>query len=83
MEVEKVLREQPVVIVFQEEEKGGKVITMINKDAYNTAGAFAIIACDLVRHTAKAFKIKEEEVWAWVDKERNKPTGDIYEATRQ
>lgn len=38
---------------------------------------FAILACDLVRHIAAAFKVAEDDVWAWVDKERRNPTTGI------
>jgi hypothetical protein len=36
-----------------------------------------LLVCDLVRHVARAFKIEENDVWEWVDKERRNPTTEI------
>ena len=38
---------------------------------------FALAINDIVRHVAEAFKVSEEEVWEWVEKERNYPTTNI------
>jgi hypothetical protein len=33
-----------------------------------------MLIADIVRHIARAFKVREDEVWEWVDKERHHPT---------
>jgi hypothetical protein len=40
-------------------------------------GQFGMLVCDLVRHIAAAFKVEEDDVWAWVDKERRHPTTKV------
>jgi hypothetical protein len=38
---------------------------------------YALMICDLVRHVARAFGVKEDDVWDWVDRERRNPTTAI------
>lgn len=38
---------------------------------------FALIVCDIVRHIAKAYNVPEDDVWKWVNKERDNPTTEI------
>lgn len=38
---------------------------------------YGLIVCDLVRHVAAAFKVDEDDVWTWVDRERHHHTTDI------
>ena len=38
---------------------------------------YGLIICDLVRHVARAFKVGEDDVWEWVDKERLNPTTKV------
>ena len=36
--------------------------------------ARALMIADIVHHVARAFKVDEDEVWEWMDKERRHPT---------
>jgi hypothetical protein len=38
---------------------------------------YAILICDLVRHTARCFDVPETKVWQMIDRERRHPTSDI------
>ncbi|HKX07968.1 MAG TPA: hypothetical protein VJN67_07220 [Stellaceae bacterium] len=74
---QKVMRiEQPLVVMF--EAPGGEVICHVHPS--KTASShqhFGLLICDLVRHVARAFKVTEDDVWEWVDKERDRPTTEI------
>ncbi len=37
----------------------------------------ALVACDFVRHIAKAYEVPEEKVWEIFDKERENPTAPV------
>jgi hypothetical protein len=67
--------ESPLVVMF---EADGEVVCHIHPS--KTASShqhYGLLVCDLVRHVARAFKVEEESVWQWVDKERARPTGEI------
>ena len=34
---------------------------------------------NIVRHAAKAFKVEDDEIWEWIDRERHNPTTGIRE----
>ena len=55
-----------------------KMETRIGMNDINPA-EFGMLLCDILRHGAKAFKIEDELIWEWVDRERNNPTTPIYE----
>lgn len=38
---------------------------------------YGIVVCDLVRHIANAFHVSEDDVWEWVDKEREHHTSPV------
>jgi hypothetical protein len=38
---------------------------------------YGLIVCDLVRHIANYFRVEEDAVWEWVDRERHHHTGDV------
>jgi len=40
---------------------------------------YGILMVDIVRHVANAFKVREDEVWEQVDKERSNPTSPVTE----
>jgi hypothetical protein len=68
--------EQPLVIMF--EAPGGDVVCHIHPSQLaKSHREYGLLICDLVRHVAQAFKVAEEEVWEWVDKERHRPTTEI------
>lgn len=66
----------PLVIMFRE--PGGNVVTHIHPPPDLNHEAFGILVCDLVRHIANAYQLRDDEVWRWVDKERRRPTSAIY-----
>ncbi len=74
---DKVMRiEQPLVVMFEAPE-GGIVCHIHPSKAASSHQHYGILICDLVRHVARAFKVDEDAVWEWVDKERGRPTSAI------
>jgi hypothetical protein len=67
--------EKPLIIVF---ENDGKVQTHLypGEGGYK---AYGILVADIVRHVASAFKVHENDVWEWVDKERYHQTSPVTE----
>jgi hypothetical protein len=63
----------PLVVMFEEDKK---IVCHIHPGEKNHKH-FGILICDLVRHVARAFKVDEDAVWEWVDKERREPTSDV------
>jgi hypothetical protein len=74
-EIRPIFVHQPYVIMFKADE-GGKILTHIYKGDLGYEG-YGLLVCDLVRHVANAFKVDEDDVWKWVDKERYHHTTDI------
>ena len=70
--------ENPLAIIFQAPD--GKVITRIHAPEGYSYEHYGMILCDLVRHVARAFKVSENDMWEWVDKERHHPTTEIERA---
>ena len=66
--------ENPLVVIFQQH---GNVVCNIHPAPGLDHTHYGLVICDLVRHVARAFKVGEDEVWKWVDKERRRPTTDI------
>ena len=67
--------EQPLVIMF---EQAGQIVCHIHPSRKAASHReYGLVICDLVRHVARAFKVEEEDVWEWVEKERRKPTSEI------
>ena len=67
--------ESPRIIVF---ENDGRMQTHLYSGDWGYK-EYGILIADIVRHVANAFRVREEEVWEWVDKERDKPTSPIME----
>lgn len=65
--------QHPLVMMF---EQNDKLICHLHPGDYDHKH-YGLIICDLVRHISKAFKVDEDEVWKWVDKERDNPTSDL------
>jgi len=66
----------PLVIMFAD--GLGEVICHIHPSEHcPTHETYGLLIADLVRHVARAFKVGEEDVWEWVDKERGHPTTPI------
>jgi len=67
--------ERPLVVMF--EDPDGQIICHIHPGEKHSYMSYGILICDLVRHVAGAFNVQENDVWEWVDKERNHHTTDI------
>ena len=70
--------EKPLVLMFEQD---GQTICHIHPAASYDHRQYGLLICDLVRHTARAFGVAEDEVWKWVDKERSNPTTDITQSS--
>lgn len=68
--------EKPLIIMFGQDDKLICHIHPREKDSYESYG---LMVCDMVRHLARAFKVDEDDVWEWIDKERHHPTTEIEE----
>jgi hypothetical protein len=66
--------QNPLVIMFKGPD--GEIITHLHPDEH-TYDEYGLLVCDLVRHIARAFKVDEDDVWEYVDKERARPTTGI------
>lgn len=68
--------ESPLLIMFADQQ--GEVVCHIHPSEHcPTHETYGLLIADLVRHVARAFKVTEDEVWEWVDKERRRPTTAI------
>jgi hypothetical protein len=67
--------EAPLIIAFEQD---GKVQTHLYPGRF-TQKEYGILIADIVRHVANVFKVNENEVWEWVDKERDRPTSAVTE----
>jgi len=65
----------PLVIMFKADD-GNVVCHLHPPDDYDHRH-YGLLVCDLVRHIANAFKVDEDGVWEWVDKERHRHTTGI------
>jgi hypothetical protein len=81
MDIEKKPKEQaweirnPLVIMFQTPPDNAVVCHIHPGD--HRYEEYGLLICDLVRHVAAAFKVEEDRVWEWVDKERYHPTTKV------
>jgi hypothetical protein len=66
----------PLIISFKNND--GQILTHLYPEDMDYKG-YGILIADIVRHVANAFKVREEQVWEWVDKERDKPTSPVTE----
>jgi hypothetical protein len=65
--------EKPILLMF---ETDGKIMCLVYPEGSDHR-VYGLLICDAVRHVARAFKVREEDVWEWVDKERAKPTAEV------
>jgi len=65
-----------LIIVFESDDE---IQTHLYPEAGMDYKDYAIMIAALVRHTANAFKVRENDVWEWVDKERYEPTAFVRE----
>lgn len=64
----------PLVLIFGADDK---LICHIHPREGDDHRLYGLMICDLVRHLANAFKVDEDDVWEWVDKERERPTTEV------
>ncbi len=70
--------ENPLVIMFKAPD--GNIICHLHPQDH-TYEEYGLLVCDLVRHAARAFKVSEEKMWEWVDKERHHPTTKVTQSS--
>ncbi|MGA2534633.1 MAG: hypothetical protein ABSF53_01370 [Terracidiphilus sp.] len=68
--------EKPLIICFENDEGNVQTILYPGQRSYKQYG---ILITDVVRHIANAFKVREVDVWEWVDKERYRPKSPVTE----
>lgn len=68
----------PLVIMFRGDDEN--VVCHLHPSDLDHRG-YGLLICDLVRHIANAFKVEEDDVWDWVDKERHHHTTGITQAS--
>lgn len=66
--------QQPVIVMFRQD---GNLICHIHPTKDDTYQHYGLMICDLVRHVAHAFKVDEDDVFEWIEKERDHPTTEI------
>lgn len=71
------LIERPLILMFQG--AADKVECRIHPPFDYTHQHYGLLVCDLVRHVADMFKVPEDKVWYWVERERRHPTGNVTE----
>ncbi len=64
----------PLVIMFEQD---GNIVCHLHPRPTDSYRGYGLLICDLVRHVAGAFKVDEDDVWEWVDKERHHHTTEI------
>lgn len=62
----------PLVIMLKND--AGKIETHIHPPFDYTHQHYGLLICDLVRHVAAMFRVPEDKVWYWVERERKSPT---------
>ena len=67
----------PLVIMFEEEGTGNVLCHLHPSDTCGDYRSYALLVSDLVGNVSRCFDVKEDQVWEWVDKERNRPTAEI------
>jgi hypothetical protein len=67
--------EKPLIICFENE---GKIQTHLYPGERDYKG-YGILIADIVRHVANAFNVHENDVWEWVEKERDHQTSPVTE----
>jgi hypothetical protein len=62
------------IVMFRQDDS---IVCHIHPAPDHNAGCYGVLICDLVRHVAAAFKVDEDDVREWVDRERQGPTTEI------
>jgi hypothetical protein len=71
----------PLVIMYPDPHDAEKVICRLHPQGDEGYQHYGLLVCDLVRHVAKFYRVDEDAVWEWVDKERLHPTTEVTEAS--
>jgi hypothetical protein len=66
----------PLVIVYEQDGVEGMTCVLHPPKDYDHR-MYGLVICDIVRHVANAFNVHENDVWEWVDRERENPTTKI------
>lgn len=66
----------PLIIMFRSDEDE-KIACHLHPPADYTHRHYGLLIADIVRHVAAMYSVPENDVWEWVDKERNKPTTEL------
>jgi hypothetical protein len=64
------------VIVHQPGGEGQPIRTILAGPQGAKYEEFAMLICDVVRHVVAGFRVTEDGVFEWIEKERKKPTTD-------
>jgi len=67
----------PLVLMLQND--AGKIETRIHPPFDYTHQHYGLLVCDLVRHIAAMYRVPEDKVWYWVERERRNPTDKVKE----
>lgn len=63
--------------MFEEEGTDNVLCHLHPSDSCGDYRSYALLVSDLVRNVARCFDVEEDQVWEWVDKERNKHTTEV------
>jgi hypothetical protein len=69
----------PLLVVMQTPEDKS-IVTSIFKSDISHEG-FGLVICDIVRHVAAAYRVEEDDIWEWVEKERHHHTTELRRAS--
>jgi len=71
MTPERIEIRQPLIIMFEQDDA---LVCHLHPRKDDTYEGYGLMICDLIRHVATAFKVDEDAVFEWVERERHKPT---------
>ena len=71
MTVDQMILTKPLIVMFEHD---GNLVCHLWPRETDTYQGYGLMICDVVRHVARCFKVDEDDVWQWVDKERRQQT---------
>jgi hypothetical protein len=80
MDFEKMLERARLILTADDT---GKLVCLIKKQPDDQVGHFGIALADCARHVARAFHVDEDEVFEWIERERDSPSSKLEGGTRQ
>ena len=63
---------QPLLLMFKTPQD--KVQCHLYPEEGMTHEHYGLLICDLIRHVAACFKVSEDDIFEWIERERDKPT---------